>query len=312
MAKYRSHLPQLADAPFVTDGGLETTLIFHEGIALPEFASFAQIDSESGRQALRNYFNSYADMARRHHYGLILESPTWRASRDWGEKLGYTREALADINRRAIAMLVDVRNAYETRDTKIVISGNIGPRGDGYVPSALMSADEAQEYHSEQVHTFAQTEADMVAAFTMNYVEEAIGVARAAHANAMPVAISFTVETDGRLPTGQTLRQAIEQTDDATADYPAYYMINCAHPTHFLGALTDGGGWQSRIRGLRANASTKSHAELNEATALDDGSPAELGRQYRDVRQVLTGLSVIGGCCGTDQRHVEEMCKALA
>lgn len=312
MAKYRSHLPQLADAPFVTDGGLETTLIFHEGIALPEFAAFVLLDSESGRQALRNYFDSYADMARRHHYGLILESPTWRASRDWGEKLGYTRAALAELNRRAIAMLVDVRNAYETRDTKIVISGNVGPRGDGYVPSALMSADEAQEYHSEQIGAFAQTEADMVAAFTMNYVEEAIGAARAAHAHAMPVAISFTVETDGRLPTGQTLRQAIEQTDDATADYPAYYMINCAHPTHFMGALADGGGWRSRIRGLRANASAKSHAELNESTALDDGSPAELGRQYREARQVLAGLSVIGGCCGTDQRHVEEMCKAFA
>lgn len=311
MAKYRSHLPQLAGDTFVTDGGLETTLIFHEHIELPEFAAFVLLESESGRQTLAKYFTTYAELARRYGYGLILESPTWRANRDWGARLGYSREALAGINRTAIAMLDDIRCRYETRDTKIVISGNIGPRGDGYVPSALMSADEAQEYHSEQLHTFAQTDADMVAAFTMNYVDEAIGIVRAAHTSNMPVAISFTVETDGRLPSGQPLEQAIEQTDDATADYPAYYMINCAHPTHFMQALSADERWRSRIRGLRANASTRSHAELNEATTLDDGVPAELGRQYLDVKRMLHSLSVIGGCCGTDHRHVEAMCRAF-
>lgn len=312
MAKYRSHLPQLSDSTFVTDGGLETTLIFREGIDLPDFAAFTLLQSDSGRQALQKYFNTYAELARRYGYGLILESPTWRANRDWGEKLGYSRATLDEVNRKAISLLVDVRDAYETEQTSIVISGNIGPRGDGYVPSALMSADQAQDYHSEQIQNFAQTEADMVAAFTMNYLDEAVGVARAAHAVGMPVAISFTVETDGRLPTGQTLKDAIEQTDKLTADYPAYYMINCAHPTHFMGALSDGGAWLSRIRGLRANASTKSHAELNEATALDDGAPPELGRQYLEVKHRLAGLSVIGGCCGTDHRHVEEMCKAFS
>jgi S-methylmethionine-dependent homocysteine/selenocysteine methylase len=242
---------------------------------------------------------------------LILESPTWRANRDWGQKLGYSGNALAEANRKAIVLLAEVRNSFETEATRIVISGNIGPRGDGYVPSALMSVAEAADYHREQIGTFAQADADMVAAFTMNYVEEAIGVASAARSVDMPVAISFTVETDGKLPTGQALKEAIEKTDAATQSYPAYYMLNCAHPTHFMDSLAPAGDWLSRIRGLRANASTKSHAELNEATALDDGVPVELGRQTREVKNRLTELCVIGGCCGTDHRHVEEMCKAF-
>jgi S-methylmethionine-dependent homocysteine/selenocysteine methylase len=312
MAKYRPQLPQLSGGTFVTDGGLETTLIFREGIALPEFAAFVLLKEDSGLRALRNYFTPYAELARRYGFGLVLESPTWRANRDWGRKLGYSREALAEANRRSIALLTDIRTAFESEKTKIVISGNIGPRGDGYVPSALMSVDQAADYHYEQVRTFADTEADMIAAFTMNYVEEAIGVASAAKSAGMPAAISFTVETDGKLPTGQTLKQAIEQTDKATGAYPAYYMINCAHPTHFKDALAETGAWRSRIRGLRPNASMMSHAELNEASELDAGVPVALGRQTREVKDALNELTVIGGCCGTDHRHIEEMCRAFA
>jgi S-methylmethionine-dependent homocysteine/selenocysteine methylase len=251
-------------------------------------------------------------MACWHGLGLVLESPTWRASRDWGDRLGYSREQLEEANRQAISMLAAIRDEFETEKTRIVISGNIGPRGDGYVPSATMTAEQAQQYHAAQIETFAGTDADMVAAFTMNYVEEVVGVANAAKAAGMPVAISFTVETDGRLPTGQTLKEAVAATDAATGNAPAYYMINCAHPTHFMSALAEGGAWLSRIRGLRPNASTKSHAELNEATELDDGVPAELGRQTIQAKRLLTELRVVGGCCGTDKRHVEEMCKALA
>jgi len=206
MAKFRTHLPQLSGGTFVTDGGLETTLIFREGVELPEFAAFILLESDSGRQVLQKYFRTYAELARRYGLGLILESPTWRANRDWGRKLGYSGDALAEANRKAILLLADVRNSFETAETRIVISGNIGPRGDGYVPSALMSVAEAADYHREQIRTFAQTDADMVAAFTMNYVEEAIGVASAAGSLGMPVAISFTVETDGKLPTGQALK----------------------------------------------------------------------------------------------------------
>jgi homocysteine S-methyltransferase len=311
MPMHRSRLPQLDGGLFLTDGGLETTLIFREGLPLPEFAAFDLLKTEAGVQTLRKYFSAYARMAQRHGIGLILESPTWRASRDWGRKLGYSADGLADANRQSIALLDEIRDRFATEKAPAVISGNLGPRGDGYVPSALMSAAEAMDYHAEQIRTFASTEADMVAAFTMNYVEEAIGVALAARAFGMPVAIAFTVETDGALPTGQTLREAIERTDDATGSFPAYYMINCAHPVHFGKSLAPGGDWLDRIRGLRANASTRSHAELNEAPDLDDGDPVDLGKRYKEMNRVLRRLNVIGGCCGTDDRHVEEMCKAL-
>lgn len=311
MSKYRNRLPQLKDRLFVTDAGLETTLVYHEGLDLPAFAAFDLLKDDTGLTVLRSYFARYAEIAQSHGMGLVLEAPTWRANRDWGEKLGYDALALEDANRKAIGLMLEIRDAYETANTKIVISGNLGPRGDGYVPSARMSAREAEAYHAPQIRTFAQTDADMVAAFTMNYVEEAIGITAAAKAYAMPVAISFTLETDGRLPSGDTLEQAIAATDGQTGRYPSYYMINCAHPTHFEDVLRAGGAWCNRIRGLRANASKRSHADLDQATDLDAGDPEELGGQYRALRPLLPRLTVVGGCCGTDHRHVMSICQAL-
>jgi homocysteine S-methyltransferase len=310
MARYRNALPQLGDDLFLTDGGIETTLIFHDGLELPDFAAFHLLGKADGETALRRYFRSYADIARRYGTGLILETATWRASADWGKRLGYTRDALAEANRRAVDLLEEIRDEYP--DLEIVVSGAIGPRGDGYVPDRAMTEAQAEAYHSEQVDTFAATAADMVCAITMNYVEEAAGVAQAAKRAGMPVAISFTVETDGRLPTGQALTDAIEQVDDATARYPAYYMINCAHPTHFEHVLADAGPAVERIRGLRANASRMSHAELNEAAELDIGDPAELSLQYAGLRALLERLNVVGGCCGTDHRHIEQIAAACA
>jgi S-methylmethionine-dependent homocysteine/selenocysteine methylase len=310
MAGYRKALPQLGGDLFLTDGGIETTLIFLEGIELPDFAAFHLLSSADGEAALRKYFRTYADIARRFGTGLILESATWRANADWGARLGYTPQALADANRRAIALLEEVRNEYETDRTPVVVSGCVGPRGDGYVPDRAMSPDEAEAYHRPQVETFADTGADMVCAITMNYAEEAVGIARAARRADMPVAISFTVETDGTLPTGQTLAAAIEQVDRATSGHPCYYMVNCAHPTHVETALAPLDPWIGRIRGLRANASRMSHAELNEAPTLDAGNPAELGREYADLKSRLRQLNVMGGCCGTDHRHVEQIASA--
>jgi S-methylmethionine-dependent homocysteine/selenocysteine methylase len=309
MARYRHHLPQLSGGLFLTDGGLETTLIFHEGLALPYFAAFDLLTHDEGYAVLQKYFRTYADMARRYAVGCILESATWRANLDWGAKLGYSAPILAELNRKAITLLQDIRDAYEQGTAPMVISGCIGPRGDGYNPDVLMTEDDAERYHTMQAVTFRDTEADMLTAITMTYAAEAIGVTRAAQAADLPVVISFTVETDGRLPTGQTLQEAIAQVDDATGRGPAYYMINCAHPTHFVGRLTVGEPWLDRIRGLRANASTKSHAELDEATELDDGNPVELGMQYRELKAKLPQLNVLGGCCGTDHRHVEEIGK---
>ncbi len=311
MSIYRTHLPQLGSRFFLTDGGIETTLIFHEGLDLPEFAAFDLLKDEGGYQALQNYYRPYVALARTYQLGFILESATWRASHDWGRKLGYSDTELAEINRKAIALLAAIRDEYQTASSPMVISGCIGPRGDGYVPSALMTADEAEQYHAAQISTFSQTEADMVAAITINYAEEAIGITRAARAANMPVAISFTVETDGKLPTGQSLQAAIEQVDQATDCAPAYYMINCAHPRHFEHIVVTDAPWAERIRGVRANASTKSHAELNESTELDEGDPADFGRQHRALFSKWTHLNVFGGCCGTDHRHVEAICQAF-
>jgi S-methylmethionine-dependent homocysteine/selenocysteine methylase len=312
MSKYRNALPQLRDAPFITDGGLETTLIYHDGVDLPHFAAFVLLDRPEHEAILERYFARYAEIGRAHGVGVVLESATWRANPDWAAKLGYGAEALARIHRKSIAHLLHIRARFETPGTPIVVSGNLGPRGDGYRPDARMSVAEALAYHAPQVRTFAETDADMVSAFTMNYTEEAVGIASAAKASGMPVAISFTVETDGRLPSGEELHDAIARTDRATDAYPAYYMINCAHPSHFRAVLDEGDGWRDRIRGVRANASKRSHAELDAATEIDIGDIAELARDYRALKTTLPGLAVVGGCCGTDHRHVEAICRALS
>ncbi len=311
-SRYRDRLPQLGERPFVTDGGLETTLIYQAGIELPCFAAFVLLDRPEHETTLTDYFANYARIGRAHGAGVVLESVTWRANPDWGAKLGYDQSALADVQRRAIDQLVALRARYEAPATPIVVSGNLGPRGDGYRVDSRMTAEEARAYHAPQIDTFAGTDADMIAAFTMNYTDEAIGIATAARSAGMPVAISFTVETDGRLPSGESLQTAITRTDDATDGHPAYYMINCAHPSHFRAVLDRGGAWRERIRGVRANASKRSHAELDAATELDIGDPEELGRDYRALTEVLPRLTVVGGCCGTDHRHVDAICRALA
>lgn len=311
MSKYRNRLPQLSSGLFLTDGGLETTLVFHEGIDLPLFAAFTLLDSREGLACLRRYFETYVDIAQRRGVGIVLETATWRANPDWAAKLGYDAKALAEANRVGVDLLLDIRKERETPTTPIVISGNLGPRGDGYRPDARMTVQEAADYHGAQIRTFADTEADMIAAFTMNYVEEAVGIALAAREAGMPLALSFTVETDGRLPSGDTLAQAIRTVEEISGAYPAYYMINCAHPTHIMHVLEELGPLAARVRGLRANASRRSHAELDESTDLDAGDPQELGEQYRELRRRLPALAVVGGCCGTDHRHVEAMCRAL-
>ena len=309
MSKYRARLPQLADKLFLTDAGMETFLIFHEGVDLPYFASFDLMKNDDGVAQVRRYYERFIAMAKARGLGFVLESPTWRANLDWAGKLGYTRATLSDINRRTIALMAQMRDEHESADTPIVISGNIGPRGDGYSPDHIMSAWEAEAYHAEQIAVFAASEADFVSAFTLNYVNEAIGVARAAKAANIPAVISFTVETDGKLPTGQSLKDAINETDAATGAAPAYYMLNCAHPTHFESVLTNE-PWTRRLRGLRANASVRSHAELDAAPDLDAGDPVALGRQYRDLRKRMPQMTILGGCCGTDHRHVEQICFA--
>jgi S-methylmethionine-dependent homocysteine/selenocysteine methylase len=312
MARYRGALPQLGGDLFLTDGGIETSLIVLEGLELPEFAAFPLLASPDGEAALRRYFRSYAGIARRYGVGLILESSTWRASADWGARLGLTPAAVSGANREAMSLLESVRDESETEATKIVISGCLGPRHDGYEPAYAMTADEADAYHGAQIETFADTAADMVAALTLTYAAEAVGVVRAAERAAMPVAISFTVETDGRLASGQPLLEAVEAVDEGTSAYASYFMINCAHPSHFASVLVAGEPSAARIRGLRANASRLSHAELESAPVPDAGDPEELGREYAALKRRLPQLNVFGGCCGTDHRHLEHIAAACA
>jgi len=300
-------LSQLDGRTFITDAGMETVLIYRDGLELPEFASFVLLDDPAGIEALRSYYGEYVAIAERHGFGIVLDTPTWRANPDWGARLGYSAEGLDDVNRRGVALLEEVREAAGN-GVDVLISGCIGPRGDGYVVGEVMSAKEAQGYHSAQVATFASTNSDLVSALTLNYAAEAVGIARAAAEAGIPSVISFTVETDGRLPSGQELRDALAEVDEATGGAPAYYMVNCAHPTHFEDVLAGGG--LERVRGLRANASTKSHAELDEAEELDQGDPDDLAERYRGLRPLLPNLTVVGGCCGTDERHIEAICVA--
>jgi S-methylmethionine-dependent homocysteine/selenocysteine methylase len=304
MAKYRNALPQLTGGMFLTDGGLETDLIFHEGFEMPLFASFPLLEREEGRTALRSYYLRCAQVAVEAEVGFILEAATWRASRDWAGQLGYSSSSLADANRRAVDFLAEIRTVLGQSTGPLLISAAIGPRGDAYSPDDLMTPEEAEDYHSEQIETLVDTAADLVTALTLTHAAEAIGLVRAAQRAHMPVVISFTVETDGVLPDGSSLGAAILEVDAATDSAPAYYGINCAHPTHFKGALVPGSNWTERIHMVRANASRMSHGELDEATELDDGDPKEFGREHAELRERFPRINVLGGCCGTDVRHI--------
>jgi S-methylmethionine-dependent homocysteine/selenocysteine methylase len=299
----RTELPQLAGRPVVTDGGLETDLIYHHDAELAHFAAFPLVDDERGRQLLVDYYREYVDIARRASSALQLETPTWRASQDWGDRLGYSAAELRRVNRDAVALLAGLRDDVDL-DT-FLISGCLGPRGDGYVAGDVVDPDVAQAYHVPQIEAFAEAGADLVTALTLTGTGEAIGIVRAARAAGLPVAVSFTLEQDGRLPAGTTLAAAIAEVDAEAA--PDHFMINCAHPTHIAPALAESAPWCSRIVGLRANASTRSHAELDAATELDEGDPVDLARAHATLRSQLPNLTLIGGCCGTDSRHVAAM-----
>ncbi|MCK8462935.1 homocysteine S-methyltransferase family protein [Aliiroseovarius sp. S1339] len=306
----RQEMPHQTDQMFLTDAGFETSMLFHKGFDMPHFAFFPMLRTADGRAAMKEYFAPFMETARQNDAGFILDTNTWRANPDWATLLGYDADDLAAINREAVAFAGDLRTEFGA-GMNVLINGVIGPRGDGYNPAEIMTAEQAEDYHGVQVGTFADSGADMVSALTMTNVPEAVGVARAAGDRGLACVISFTLETDGRLPTGQTLAEAIAGVDAACLKKPAYYMVNCVHPDHFGDLLELGGDWIHRIHGLRANASRMSHAELDECDVLDDGNPQELGQQYVSLTQLLPNLNVFGGCCGTDHRHVAQICDAL-
>ena len=296
-------LPQLTGRPVVTDGGLETDLIYHHGVDLPYFAAFPLVDDERGRALLLSYFNEYVTIATRAGAALQLETPTWRASADWGDRLGYSAAELRRVNRDAVTTLRRLRDDVAVEP--FLVSGCLGPRGDGYVAGDIIDPDAAAAYHTPQIEALTEAGADLITALTLTGTGEAIGIVRAARSAGVPVAVSFTVERDGRLPDGTLLSAAI--TDVDAEGGPDYFMVNCAHPTHIAPGLGASGSWRERIVGIRANASTRSHAELDAATALDEGDPVDLATAQDALRPQLPNLMLVGGCCGTDARHVAAM-----
>lgn len=297
----------LVDGYYLTDGGLETTLIFHHNIELTHFAAFELLRHIEGRNALVRYYSPYMNLAKKYKMNFILETPTWRANHDWGYKLGYSDEDLYQINRDAVAFIRNLKLTMPTNGGHIALSGNISLRGDGYVAQKLKTSAEAKAYHLPQILAFVEENVNLVTAMTINYSDEAIGIVKAARELGVPVVISFTVEIDGLLPSAETLKSAIEKTDHMTDGYALHFMINCAHPEHLKKVLEDTGNWKNRIRGIRANASTKSHAEYDEAETLDTGDKDLHSKGYKELMQVLPGMKVFGGCCGTDHTHLEEI-----
>lgn len=298
---------------FLIDAGLETTMIFHRKIDLPCFAAMVLLETPEGQKELTDYFTRHLDIAREYDLNFIFDTVTWRANPDWGEKLGYSLEGLRELNVKGIQFARELKEKYtsSTGFSKIFISGHMGPRGDSYFVKNKMTIEEAQQYHSLQIQVFAEEKVDLISAYTLNYSNEAIGIVRAAKEVGLPVVISFTVETNACLPGGEPLKEAIERTDKETGGYASHYLINCAHPSHFIEALKEEGEWKKRLRGLRANSSTKSHAELEQSKTLDIGDYNLLAEGYSKLRSLLPNFNVIGGCCGTDYSHIEYLCKYL-
>lgn len=302
-------IPEKLNRPFLCYTGIETDLIFNQGIELPGFATFPLLETEEGRSLLKKSYMAQVTLAREMGCGVMFESATWVANRDRAAKLGYGPNRLEQINIDAIQFIRELSD--NVGDVPIVLSAQVGPRGDGYKPDHHMDDEEAQLYHSVQMAHLAKAKPDIVSAFTISYPEEAIGIVRAAEHSKLPVAISFTVETDGLLPTGMPLGEALDAVDAATDQYAEYFLINCAHPEHFLPNLNDG-PWIERLAGVVVNASRCSHAELDNATELDEGDPQELGTYLGLIKNTYPHMHIFGGCCGADMRHMREIAKAVS
>ena len=310
MTRYRDRLPQLSGDFFLTDAGMETDLIFNHGINIREFAAHTLLPEVAGREARARYFRHFLSLALETQAGFILDSQTWKAHMHWAEDLGATEDELRHSNQNSVEFIAGLRDEFEKNTKPIVLNGLIGPRGDAYAPEVEIAAQEAEEYHAKQIGWLAGTDIDMVTALTFTQSDEAIGVVRAANKVGLPIAVSFTVETDGNLPTQQPLNEAIDAVDKATGAGAAYFMVNCAHPDHFSNVL-ENAEWARRIRGIRCNASRKSHAELDQSETLDDGDPIEFGDQYRAIKAKMPWLNIFGGCCGSDLRHVTQIARTL-
>lgn len=303
-------LPTPGGNLFLTDAGLETDLIFNRGVPIREFAAHTLLETGAGRQALAVYFREFLSLARLHGVGFVLDAPTWKAHPHWANDLGVSPASLRDVNRAAVDFVADLREEFMHSRCPIVLNAVIGPRGDAYLPEEAISAAEAEAYHAQQLGWLARTDVQMVSALTFTNASEALGFVRAANRFDLPTVMSFTVETDGKLPSGESLAEAIQLVDQGSDGGPRYYMLNCAHPSHFRHVLNDE-DWTRRLGGIRCNASRCSHAELDNAEQLDRGDPQELASAYTELLSDMPWLSVFGGCCGSDIEHVTAIAASL-
>jgi S-methylmethionine-dependent homocysteine/selenocysteine methylase len=306
----KSKLPQLNGQNMACGWGFETWLQFKDGFELRHFCAFELLNDTRGLACLTDYHRKLVEGAVEHGFGVINDGLHYRASSDWGNMIGFSREALAEINIRGIEFYKDFAREYQSDTTPMLVGGSIGPRGDAYDIGRVESAAEAEDYHSEQIITLRDAGADLVTAATFSNVEEAIGFARAAKAAHIPSVISM-VAKGGNLNDGTPLADAVTRIDAATGNAPLYYMVNCTHPTEFEPGLTEG-EWTKRLGGFLPNAVAMELLSLCSLGHLEDGDPEELGGQMAALSKRFPHVYVWGGCCGTDGRHIGQIARQVS
>lgn len=304
----RNRFPaQKAGTIYLTEGGQETEVMYRHGFELPEFAMFPLLDNPAALNVMREMYQRYLDVAARHGCVALMGGLDYRASPDWGRKIGLSDQQLADYQQRAIAFLRDVAAPYVGQLPGVMFVGCIGPRGDAYSLNQTMTEEEAEEYHSFQLAGLKAAGVDLAMAMTFNNVPEAVGIARAAARADLPLEISFTLDSNHRLKSGPSLKSAIETVDFlAGEDRPDFYGINCSHPLEFSPAL-EPGTWTRRIRSLRPNAAMMDKQSLCALGHLEEGDPVSLGSLMGMLARGHPHVDMWGGCCGTWDKHLEHI-----
>jgi homocysteine S-methyltransferase len=294
---------------YLTEGGQETEIMYRHGHALPEFAMYPLLDDRAAMDDLKAMYSRVLDVAAEQGFAAMISGLDYRGSPDWGERLGYSRARLAEALERSIAFLREVADPYEDQIGEILIGGMLGPRGDAYSLNRTITAEEAEDYHGFQLEVLKRTGVDFVSAVTFNNVAEAVGVARAAARIRVPLNIAFTLDSDHRLKSGPSLKEAVEAVDAQAGDArPDFYGINCSHPLEFEPAL-EAGDWISRLRSLRPNASAKDKIDLCQIGHLEDGDPVDLGKRMGVLARRYPHIDIFGGCCGTWAPHLDEIAR---
>ncbi len=307
----RTFPPQRPGVQYLTEGGQETEILYKYGYDLPHFAMLPLLDDGRAMAELHGMYERYLDTAAAHGFGVLMAGMDYRASPDWAELLGYSPATLEDMQLRAIGFLRDVAKPYVDELPAVLIAGIVGPRGDAYTLDQRMSVEQAQDYHSTQIATLARAEVDLVEAMTFNSVPEAVGVARAAADVGLPASIAFTLDSNHRLHSGPSLREAIESVDAACGDArPAFYGINCSHPLEFLPAI-EPGSWFDRVRCLRPNAAMMDKIALCSLGHLESGDPVDLGRRMGAIAKQYPHIDIWGGCCGTWETHLDQIARSV-